>query len=122
MKGKRIKKHLLFLSDMLIIFKVHIHVYMFMINLLIFRFLFLPLSLHFHLCGMSSLLIDCFHDAFFLAVFYFTCFPVFDQLGPAFVGVGRIASDEGTLVILKQVAHFSFTYGVLRSFSIIVGH
>ena len=32
----------------------------------------------------------------------------------ASVGVGRNASDEERLILLKPVVHFSFTYGVLR--------
>ena len=38
------------------------------------------------------------------------------RLGPAFVGVGRIAPDDERLVLLKPGVQFSFTYGVSRGF------
>ena len=37
-------------------------------------------------------------------------------LASAFLGVGRIATDEERLVLLKPVVQFSFTYGMSSGF------
>ena len=39
------------------------------------------------------------------------------SLASAFVGVDRSAPDEESLVLLKPVVQFYFTYGVSRGFS-----